>query len=53
MMYREALRAALFEEMKRDPRVFVVGEEVGRYGGAYGVTKGLFEEFGAEEEFDS
>ncbi len=53
MMYREALRAALFEEMRRDPRVFVVGEEVGRYGGAYGVTKGLFEEFGAERLVDT
>jgi pyruvate/2-oxoglutarate/acetoin dehydrogenase E1 component len=52
-MYREALRAALFEEMRRDPRVFVVGEEVGRYGGAYGVTKGLFEEFGAERLVDT
>jgi len=53
MMYREALRAALHEEMTRDPRVFVIGEEVGRYGGAYGITKGLFEEFGAERLVDT
>jgi pyruvate dehydrogenase E1 component beta subunit len=53
MMYREALRAALHEEMQRDPRVFVIGEEVGRYGGAYAVTKGLFEEFGPERLVDT
>ena len=53
MMYRDALRAALFEEMKRDDRVFVIGEEVGRYGGAYAVTKGLFEQFGAERLVDT
>ena len=51
--YREALRDALAEEMRRDPRVFVIGEEVGRYGGAYAVTKGLFEEFGAERLVDT
>jgi pyruvate/2-oxoglutarate/acetoin dehydrogenase E1 component len=53
MMFRDALRAALYEEMKRDERVFVVGEEVGRYGGAYAVTKGLFEQFGAERLVDT
>ncbi len=53
MTYREALRAALQEEMRRDERVFVVGEEVGRYGGAYAVTKGLFEEFGARRMIDT
>src|SRR4030042_1315713 len=52
-MYREALRDALAEEMRRDERVFVIGEEVGRYGGAYAVTKGLFEEFGAERVVDA
>jgi pyruvate/2-oxoglutarate/acetoin dehydrogenase E1 component len=52
-MYREALRDALAEEMRRDARVFVIGEEVGRYGGAYAVTKGLFEEFGAERVVDT
>jgi len=53
MMYRDALRAALAEEMRRDSRVFVIGEEVGRYGGAYAVTKGLIEEFGAERLVDA
>ena len=53
MMYRDALRAALQEEMKRDSRVFVIGEEVGRYGGAYAVTKGLFEEFGEQRLVDA
>ena len=53
MMYRDALRAALLEEMRRDPRVFVIGEEVGRYGGAYAVTKGLFDEFGEQRLVDA
>jgi pyruvate/2-oxoglutarate/acetoin dehydrogenase E1 component len=53
MMYREALRTALAEEMRRDSRVFVIGEEVGRYGGAYAVTKGLLEEFGPERVVDT
>jgi acetoin:2,6-dichlorophenolindophenol oxidoreductase subunit beta len=53
MMYRDALRAALQEEMKRDPRVFVIGEEVGRYGGAYAVTRGLYDEFGADRLVDA
>jgi pyruvate/2-oxoglutarate/acetoin dehydrogenase E1 component len=46
--YREALRAAHREALKRDPRVFVMGEDVGRYGGTYAVTKGLLDEFGPE-----
>ena len=53
MSYRDALREALFEEMQRDERVFIIGEEVGRYGGAYGVTRGLFQEFGARRVVDS
>jgi pyruvate dehydrogenase E1 component beta subunit len=44
--YREALRAAHREALQRDPRVFVMGEDVGRYGGSYAVTKGLLQEFG-------
>ena len=44
--YREALRAAHREAMQRDARVFVMGEDVGRYGGSYAVTKGLLAEFG-------
>jgi pyruvate dehydrogenase E1 component beta subunit len=46
--YREALRQALQEKMQSDPRVFILGEDVGAYGGAYSVTRGLQEEFGAE-----
>ena len=44
--YLEAIREALFEEMRRDPKVFVLGEDVGAYGGAFGVTAGIFDEFG-------
>ena len=46
LAYRDALREAIYEEMSRDPDVFVIGEEVGRYGGAYAVTRGLIKEFG-------
>jgi|SRR5687768_14894321 len=46
LSYLEAIREALFEEMRRDPKVFVLGEDVGAYGGAFGVTAGLFDEFG-------
>ncbi len=51
--YRQAVQEALREEMKRDERVFIMGEDVGLYGGAYGATKGLFEEFGAERVRDT
>jgi len=44
----EAIREALREEMQRDAAVFILGEDVGLHGGAFGVTKGLFEEFGPE-----
>ena len=44
--YREALRLALTESMQSDPSIIILGEEVGKYGGAYGVTKGMLEEFG-------
>jgi pyruvate dehydrogenase E1 component beta subunit len=44
--YREALRAAHREALQRDERVFIMGEDVGRYGGSYAVTKGLLAEFG-------
>ncbi|GAC1332477.1 MAG: pyruvate dehydrogenase complex E1 component subunit beta [Candidatus Dormibacteria bacterium] len=46
--YREALRQALREKMASDPRVFIMGEDVGSYGGAYSVTRGLQEEFGSD-----
>jgi pyruvate/2-oxoglutarate/acetoin dehydrogenase E1 component/TPP-dependent pyruvate/acetoin dehydrogenase alpha subunit len=51
--YWQAVRDALREEMLRDPSVFVMGEDVGLYGGAYGATRGLFEEFGAERVRDT
>jgi pyruvate dehydrogenase E1 component subunit beta len=51
--YREALNQALREEMIRDPDVFLMGEEVAEYDGAYKVTKGLLKEFGAERVVDS
>lgn len=46
--YLEAIRQALWQEMKRDERVFLLGEDVGRYGGAFGVTHGMLDEFGDE-----
>lgn len=51
--YREACRAAIRDAILRDPRVFLMGEDVGRYGGCYGVTKGLLEEFGPERIRDT
>jgi pyruvate dehydrogenase E1 component beta subunit len=48
LTYREGLRQALKEKMEGDPRVFILGEDVGAYGGAYSVTRGLQEEFGSE-----
>jgi pyruvate/2-oxoglutarate/acetoin dehydrogenase E1 component len=48
MTYAEAVRAALREEMTRDERVFLFGEDIGRYGGAFGVSFGLLDEFGPE-----
>ena len=51
--YREALRAAHRDAMQRDERVFVMGEDVGRYGGSYAVTKGLLAEFGDERMRDT
>ncbi len=51
--YREALNQALREEMRRDPRVFLIGEEVGVYQGAYKVSQGLLEEFGPKRVVDT
>ena len=50
---REALRDAMAEEMRSDPRVFVMGEEVAEYQGAYKVTQGLLDEFGAKRVIDT
>jgi 2-oxoisovalerate dehydrogenase E1 component beta subunit len=46
LTYLDAIREALAEEMRRDPKVFVLGEDVGPYGGAFGATQGLYDEFG-------
>lgn len=51
--YREALRQALRDALQRDPRVFLMGEDVGRYGGCFAVSKGLLEEFGPERIRDT
>ena len=51
--YREAIREALAEEMRNDPAVFLLGEDIGMHGGAFGLTKGLYEEFGGERVRDT
>jgi pyruvate dehydrogenase E1 component beta subunit len=53
MTVREALRDAMAEEMRRDPAVFVIGEEVAEYQGAYKVTQGLLQEFGTKRVVDT
>ena len=53
MTYREALRQGLRDALRADPRVFLMGEDVGAYGGTYAVSKGLFEEFGPERIRDT
>jgi 2-oxoisovalerate dehydrogenase E1 component beta subunit len=53
LSYLEAIREALAEEMRRDPKVFVLGEDVGPYGGAFGVTQGLHDEFGELRVLDT
>ena len=51
--YREAVREAIREALQRDPRVFMMGEDIGRYGGCYAVSKGLLQEFGEERIRDT
>ena len=53
LTYREAIRAAIREALQRDERVFLMGEDVGRYGGCYAVSKGLLDEFGPERIRDT
>jgi len=53
LTYLEAIRQGLWEEMKRDERVFCLGEDIGVYGGAFKVTKGLIEEFGPRRVIDT
>ena len=51
--YREALNDAMREEMQRDPNIFIMGEDVGFYGGAFKITDGLFAEFGEKRVIDT
>jgi len=53
LTYREACKQALRQALLEDPRVFLMGEDIGRYGGCYAVTKGLLEEFGDERIRDA
>jgi pyruvate dehydrogenase E1 component beta subunit len=53
MTYREAVRSGLREALRGDPRVFLMGEDVGRYGGAFACSRGLLEEFGPERIRDT
>ncbi len=53
LTYRDALNQALREEMQRDTSVFIMGEEVGVYQGAYKVSRGLLEEFGPQRVVDT
>ena len=53
LTYTEALRQALREEMKRDDTVFLLGEDIGAYGGAFGVTRGLLDKYGPQRVLDT
>jgi len=53
MEFREALRSAMIEEMERDPNVFLLGEEVAEYNGAYKVSKGMLDKFGPQRVIDT
>jgi pyruvate dehydrogenase E1 component beta subunit len=53
LTFREALREAMIEEMERDPRIFLMGEEVGHYNGAYKVSEGMLERFGEARVVDT
>ena len=53
LTYRDAIREAMREAMRKDDRVFLMGEDVGRYGGCFAVSKGLLEEFGPERIRDT
>jgi pyruvate/2-oxoglutarate/acetoin dehydrogenase E1 component len=53
LSYLEAVREALTQEMRRDQEVFLIGEDIGVYGGAFGVTRGMLEEFGPERVRDT
>jgi pyruvate/2-oxoglutarate/acetoin dehydrogenase E1 component len=52
LTYAQAINEGIREEMRREPRMMVLGEDVGKYGGVFGVTRGLYDEFGAERVRD-
>jgi len=51
--YKDAIKQAMIEKMREDPRVFIIGEDIGVYGGAFGVTMGMLEEFGPNRIIDT
>src|SRR5437667_9834639 len=53
LSYREALNQAMSEEMERDPNIFLMGEEVGHYQGAYKVSQGMLQKFGEKRVIDT
>src|SRR5690606_39410308 len=53
VQFREALNEAMSEEMRRDPDIFLMGEEVAEYNGAYKVSKGMLDEFGPKRVIDT
>ena len=53
LSYREALNQAMSEEMERDPNIFLMGEEVGHYQGAYKVSQGMLQKFGERRVIDT
>ena len=53
IQFREALREAMSEEMRKDDRIFLMGEEVAEYNGAYKVSQGMLDEFGAKRIIDT
>lgn len=53
LSYRDAMREAMRDALRDDPRVFLVGEDIGKYGGTYAVTRGLLDEFGPERVRDA
>ena len=53
MSVRDALNSAMDEEMERDPTVWILGEEVAQYNGAYKVTKGLWAKYGSDRVIDT
>ena len=51
--YRQAIHDAMVEEMRRDKRVFLIGEDIGTYGGAFGVSAGMLAEFGPDRVIET